>query len=87
MSACASCNRRLLEHEMKKDEATRRIEAALGGMDPDDAYVPNLMSRTAMRCEGCGAWICCDCAERAVLGAGAGSVKHTNCGRRFRNPT
>ncbi|MCI0606866.1 hypothetical protein L0156_28110 [bacterium] len=86
MVACSSCGRRLSENELKKDEATKRLEAAMGGPEPGAEYTPNLLSRLAMKCVGCGAWICCDCAEKAALRAGVGMLKHANCGGMFKNP-
>ena len=82
---CSSCRRQLSDKETQKDEATLRIDAAMGGMQLD-RYTPNLMSGTAMKCNTCGSWICNGCAEKAAFAANAGMILHLNCGGMFQNP-
>ncbi len=83
--SCSACERILQPAEMKKDEATRKLEQAGAGM-LFEKNTPNVMSGTAMKCNGCAAWICISCAEKAALTAGAGMILHLNCGGMFENP-
>jgi hypothetical protein len=62
---------------------------------PDDAFgsmgfgsktTPNAMEEIAMKCNRCGGWICNSCAVNYALGAGVGSIQHSNCGGMFENP-
>lgn len=90
MVGCSSCGNQLSENELAKSDARMAIERALGGAEFSlfgNAYTPDLLSGTAMKCEGCGAWICAGCAERASLQVGAGMIQHTNCGGMFKNPS
>ena len=43
-------------------------------------------ARSGMKCNRCGVWICADCASNAAIAAGAGMLKHIDCGGMFENP-
>ena len=98
MTTCGSCGKTIPASAMKQDEATKKIERALGGspgaflfgglLGEDAArQIPNVMSGSAMRCNRCGVWICGSCAQNSALAAGAGRVQHSGCGGMFENPS
>jgi hypothetical protein len=77
--------------QMKRSAAMDALSRAMpddlfGGMGFGSRTVPNAMEEIAMKCNRCGEWVCNSCAVNSALSAGAGGIKHSNCGGMFENP-
>jgi len=76
----------------------KRFEAAGGGMAPLMNALQGILpgnlnmahavafASSGMKCNRCGLWICANCASNAAMAAGAGMLRHTDCGGMFENP-
>ena len=76
----------------------KRFEAASGGMAPLMNALQGILpghfnmahavafAWSGMKCNRCGLWICADCASSTAMAAGAGMIRHTDCGGMFENP-
>ena len=80
MPNCAVCGKIITKNEMEKNVMGNIMGDLLGG---NTKYMPNLMQGLAMKCNRCGIWICIHCAEKAAMSAGAGMIKHSDCGGMF----
>jgi hypothetical protein len=83
MPSCGICGKTITEKEMEKNVFGNLMGNLLGA---NAKHMPNLMQGLAMKCNRCGIWICIRCAEHAAMSAGAGMIKHSDCGGMFESP-
>jgi hypothetical protein len=85
MPNCGVCQRAIPADEMKKDQLGNIRGQIWGGTPFGESlkFMPNVMENLALKCNRCGAWICSGCAEKTALAAGAGMIRHENCGGMF----
>jgi len=80
---CAVCRKTITGKEMEKSVRGDLMGDLQGA---NFKYMPNLIEGLAMKCNKCGIWICIHCAENAAMSAGAGMIKHSDCGGMFESP-
>ncbi len=83
MPTCGSCSKKIPAAEMQKGSLGDLWGYIMPGLDWKK--MPNLMEDLAMKCNRCGEWICSKCVSK-VASAGAGMIKHSNCGGMFETP-
>lgn len=77
---CSSCSKTIPENELELDKLGRITEQLF----PDKSLARyGITIGCAMKCNGCGEWICAHCAETAALAAGVGALQHANCSGMF----
>ena len=84
MTNCSLCGKSICAKEMEKDV----LGPALAGLPRFEnvRFMPNIVQGLAMQCNRCGIWICSRCAKKTALDAGAGMIKHSDCGGMFETP-
>ena len=83
MPSCALCAR-LIPASQMRHSVMAEVYAGMPGLNAKT--MPNAMEEIAMKCNRCGEWICNKCSVDSAMKAGAGSIRHMNCGGMFETP-
>lgn len=83
MPNCASCGRVIPAQQMRHS-VVADVFSMMPGLNAKT--MPNALEETAMKCNRCGEWICNKCSVDTAMSAGAGSIRHQNCGGMFETP-